>query len=174
NPCGAPGPYLGTRPPLPGQCSVLLDVGHGSPIKVLQHSGSRVLSRDDAGHWVLWDEKTGARILTGDSPVLRVEPCVSTEHCGPVYGPLELRGSTLAAATTIGTIELRDRDTGSSQGTVTTADESVGLSTDGSYLWGASSAQLQFWSRSGAPLGVRNGDYRAAKIFAGPAEVRIG
>ncbi len=153
--------------------TVLLELGHSEQvISQLRFKGSRVLSQDRSGHWVLWDYDSGALVARGDQAI---------RPFGPGEGvPGELADSTFVIPVMNG-LEVRS----ASQGSVLSVIALPGLSysesskiwwrlaSDGSYICTGSPAGLVVWATNGNALISKAGDYSGAKIFAAPEEVRV-
>jgi len=68
------------------ESGVLVDLGHAQSIATLDYDGTRLLSEDVRGHWVLWNSQTAASLASGDTSAC-------TENCS--------RFSDLAGSTTV-------------------------------------------------------------------------
>lgn len=155
------------EPPPPGDVEPVLDatelpldLGHVDPIRALQRAGDRALSLDASGHWVLWDVAARRAIARGDA----------CDAC-----PVFLRGETMAARNA-GNLEVRSAATGDLRAVIVTDAKdakSVGLSSDGAYVWAATATHLRAWSTLGAMLVDISGNYAAGDVFASPAELRV-
>ena len=144
---------------------VLLELGHGTSIALVRFSGSRMLSLDYGGHWVLWDYAAGAIIANGDLNCLQ---CASSTP-----GSLaDLAGPTAVIKTQNG-FEIHSSSNGLALATITASVSWWMLASDGSYISAGSHAGLFAWSLSGAPLLSRPGDYSKAIGFAAPGEIRV-
>jgi hypothetical protein len=174
-------PVTTVRPcatPTPGG-SVLFDVGHAVPVVVLKQSGARTLSEDATGHWVLWDTGSRSQVLSGDAAAScapgAATGCVFLDPVRPAIFTVDLAAGTVAVAKA-GSIDLYASTDGHPLQTVSAPagmGGSFGVSADGSYVWIADAASLTAWSTSGTRLLTRPGDYRGARIFAAPAELRV-
>jgi hypothetical protein len=136
------------------ESGVLLELGHGVAVDSVRSSGSRVLSRDGRGHWVLWNLTTAASLASGESQ--------SAEMAGP----------TVVIRTSDG-FEIRAATDGHVTGTVTYAASWWKLSADGTYLVAATATELRAWSTTAQMLFTRAGNYSSAAAFAAAGEVRV-
>jgi hypothetical protein len=134
-----------------------LDLGHVTQIGSLQRAGDRALSTDATGRWVLWDIASHQALASG-------ELCAG---CSAV-----LRGGTVAAGGNAG-IEVRSAVTGSLGATIAVNAPSMGLSSDGTYVWAATASSLRAWSPQGTMLLDVPRGYAAARVFAAPTELRV-
>ncbi len=132
----------------------VLDLGHATPIASLTHSGTRVLSTDSTGHWVLWETTGRTKVLDGSAYAALAGDTIIVQHGGLV--------------------EVRNASDGSLRSTITDVSGAVRLAIDGSYLWTATAEGLSVWAAaSGDLLVVRGGNYGAASIFGASGELRI-
>jgi hypothetical protein len=157
---------------------VLVDLGHDTGIQVLQFNGSRLLSEDQDGHWVLWNYATAAMIASGTG-------CVFAGQPGPlscVRGPDAALAGSIAVIRTYTGFEVLSAATGALIAnipvTLDLASEDSGgawwlLATDGSYIVAGTTTSLSAWSPSGQTLVSRSGNYSAAIAFASPGAIRI-
>ena len=160
------------------ETSVLLELGHGTYVaqagpparQNVKYSGSRILSQDISGHWVLWDYATARIIANGDSPMCgsHLSNC-SDDH---VYLTGDLAGPTTVIGTTTG-LEVRASADGRILAAIPVSFSWWRLATDGSYVCAGSPTGLSVWSPSGNLLLSRTGDYSRSISFAAPGELRI-
>jgi hypothetical protein len=143
---------------------VLLELGHTQGIALARFSGSRVLSVDYAGHWVLWDYASAAIIANGDTDCL--------PNTCPFRPIADLAGPTAVIRTSSG-FEIHSSADGHVLSQITASPDWWQLATDGSYISGGGQAGLSAWSPSGQLLLSRPGNYSNAIGFAAPGEVRI-
>src|SRR5581483_5128888 len=86
------------------QSATLLDLGHVNPISVLRFDGTKVLSADNQGHWVLWNYAAGTPIASGDSGCSTAAspfPCrsgVLADFAGSVFAVLTHTGFEVRSA----------------------------------------------------------------------------
>jgi hypothetical protein len=144
--------------------SVLLELGHTQDIALTRFSGSRVLSVDDAGHWVLWDYASAAIIANGDTDCL-------PNNC-TFKAVADLAGPTAVIRTSSG-FEVHSSADGHVLSQITASPSWWRLATDGSYISGGGQTGLSVWSPSGQLLVSRPGDYSNAIGLAAPGQVRI-
>jgi hypothetical protein len=140
----------------------LLDVGHASAVSSTAFAGSRLLSEDTSGHWVLWNYSSGAMLASGDAPA----PVASGSQV-----PVALAGPTAVVQTTTGLQVLATSD-GSVEANITATLLWWTLASDGSYICGATSAGLMMWSSAGTVLLKQAGDYSKAVVHAAPNQVQ--
>ncbi|MGC4089905.1 MAG: hypothetical protein QM756_18860 [Polyangiaceae bacterium] len=129
----------------------------GRDFTYLSRQGSRVLSATDK-KWILWDAVSGNQVVAAES---------TSSMATPVLG-----GNTLVAKTPTG-LQLYDAETGQAGAAITTGATQFGVATDGSYVFASSATALEVWSRAGAPIVTRTGNYANAKAFAAASELRI-
>lgn len=148
----------------------LLDLGHNASISVLRASGSRVLSLDAAGHWVLWDYASGTMVASGDLS------CPS--GCGGAHSA-DLAGGTLVLPTQTG-FEVHSATDGTLLSTISgvfpggwSSPDWWSLASDGSYLDAGTNTGLSVWSPSGTQELSMAGDYSKAIAFSDPSEIQI-
>jgi hypothetical protein len=156
------------------QSATLLDLGHTDPISVLRFDGTKVMSADIRGHWVLWNYAAGTHIASGDSGCSTAStpfPCNS----GVVA---DFAGSVIALLTPTG-FEVRSATDGHVVTTITstlgttTAPEYWQLARDGSYLVATNTGALQVWSTTtGATLVSKKGSYPFNGVYAAPGQVQ--
>jgi hypothetical protein len=140
----------------------LLDVGHASAVSSTVFAGSRLLSEDTSGHWVLWNYTSGAMLASGDGSA----PVASA---GQV--PIALAGSTAVVQTPSG-LQVLATSNGSVQANIMATLLWWTLASDGSYICGATSAGLMVWSPTGTVLLKQAGDYSKAVVYAAPHQVQ--
>jgi hypothetical protein len=135
--------------------TLLIDVGHTGAFSSLFQSGDRVLAADKgSGRWILWDTPTGGPMAHGSGTIV-----------GAGGSMFATKGATLECHTLADGHLLSTIPVGS--------NVQLGLASDGSYLWGASSTAIGAWSSAGTPLLSHAGNYAAAAIFGAPSELRI-
>ena len=140
----------------------LLDVGHASAVSSTAFAGSRLLSEDASGHWVLWNYSSGAMLASGNAPA----PVASSTQA-----TVAIAGTTAVVQTSTGLQVLATSD-GSVEANITATLLWWTLASDGSYICGATSAGLMMWSPSGAVLLNQAGDYSMAVVYAAPSQVQ--
>jgi hypothetical protein len=143
---------------------VLLELGHEDNIALVRFSGSRILSQDARGHWVLWDYAAAAIIAKGDS---NYPPSCCTPG---VFA--DLAGSSAVIKTQSG-FEVYSSSNGQVLATIIASVSWWMLASDGSYISAGSQAGLFAWSPSGQLLFSRSGDYSKAIAFSAPGQVRV-
>jgi len=156
--------------------NVLVELGHVGGLELVRFSGSRVISLDSGGHWVLWDYAAAAILASGDTG------CISggaiSNDCG--RGPLVDVAGPTAVIRTLSGFEVYSSSSGQLLSTITA------LQSGGSWqAMGATSARavaatshrqsngLDRVSPSGQLLLSRPGDYRSANAFAASGAVRV-
>jgi hypothetical protein len=145
---------------------VLLELGHSQNIGLVRFSGSRVLSVDGIGHWVLWDYASAAIIANGDTDCTPNLLNCGLSRVADVAGP--------TAVIRIGTgFEVHSTADGHLLSTIAASISWWLLATDGSYVSAGSQAGLFAWSASGQLLFSRPGDYSNAISFAAPGQIRV-
>jgi hypothetical protein len=148
--------------------SVLLELGHADPIRILRLSVSRALSQESSAgtHWVLWDRSVGSAIAAGDS--------CSTPCGGPGsrIPDVDLAGPLVVIGTQSG-LELRDSTDGHLLAALPIAVSWWHIAPDGSYVCAGNQSGVFAWSSSGQALLSRPGDYSSAVAFAALAEIRV-
>jgi Putative Ig domain len=146
--------------------NVLLNLGHIAPMQFIQFDTSHVLSEDVTGRWILWNYATAAQIASGGAEL--------PDEGNGVPAVMALAGPTLVIATLTG-LELRSSATGAVAAEITAALKWWKLATDGSYVCGGNSSQLQCWSPSGQLLFSEAGDYNysIAHVFAAPSGLLV-
>jgi hypothetical protein len=140
---------------------VLIDVGHVCGVTVFRSSGSRLLTQDTCGHWVLWDTSTTAQVASGTAACVESN-CVSAD----------LGGTTVAVQTSAG-LELRSSADGNLVSTITAPRNWWKVATDGSYVASGTGTALSIWTPAGQSAATRAGNYALARAFAAPSELRI-
>jgi Putative Ig domain len=147
--------------------TTLLDLGHANQIYGMRSTGTRLLSEDTKGHWVLWDEGSTAELASGDQG-------------GFIWG-VDIAGSVVAIGLTNG-LELRSSIDGHLLTTIasplinTSSVVGIGwwkLASDGTYVSAGTKAGMAVWNISGQLLASRQGDYSAAQVFAAPGQVQV-
>ncbi len=156
------------------QSATLLDLGHVNPISVLRFDGTKVLSADNQGHWVLWNYAAGTPIASGDSGCSTAAspfPCrsgVLADFAGSVFAVLTHTGFEVRSAADGHVVTTITSTLGSS-----TAPEYWQLARDGSYLVVTDTATLQAWSTTdGATLVSRKGSYPFNGVYAAPGQIQ--
>jgi hypothetical protein len=145
--------------------NLIVDVGHSNQISLVRRSGDYLLSRDADLHWVLWRTSDRRRMISGDAVTQIDQP---SQY--PEVGFLDLQGSTLAIETAFGNVQLLDVPSltvlanisvfsGTFGWSMSLRARAFGLAVDGSYFWEASSTKLKVWSKTGAGLVDRDGNY---------------
>jgi hypothetical protein len=142
-----------------------IDLGHAAPVMLARLSGSRLLTQDQPGHWVLWNTSTGTSIVTGDSSVFNSE-------FGYQATQVDLEGSTVVLQTATG-LEVRGAATGQVLAEISAAPTWWKLAVDGSYICAGSQAGLTVWSTLGSVLLTKSGDYSGSIAFAAPGQIQI-
>ncbi len=159
--CGESGAFVPST-------SALLDVGHSSKIICLRRSDTRTLSADRTGRWILWNITNGARLASGS-----VLKSGSTDECSDIQG-LVLAGDIVATRETpVAPIVSRSALTGQILSSIPDTSAQWGLSSDGSYIWAASTTALSVWTIAGESVFVHPGNYASAQVFASPTEMRV-
>jgi WD40 repeat protein len=134
---------------------LLLDLGHATPVTVLQMSGARALSQEASGRCILWDIVTDAQVAT--------LTCTSS---------VAMAGPTVVIADK-GSLEVFGPSDGHAQGTITTTYTWWHLAADGSYVVAGSTSGLTAWSPTGQLLCTANGDYSKANAFAAAGQTLV-
>jgi hypothetical protein len=140
-------------------------VGHGAPVAEMRRSGARLITRDDNGHWVLWDLDAYKALASGDLQVV-IDPSD--------YPAVELAGN-LVVVPDGNMLTLRSAADGAVVTTLATSGyaRNYGIPPDGSYVWQGTTTKLQVWSNTGAVLVDRAGNYGSARMAAAPGELRV-
>jgi len=154
------------------QNGVLLELGHTRQIDAIVYEGNRIFSGSGGGqHFVLSDAQSGAQLASWNS------------YCPPGASACAVGG--LFAGTTVaigipGKWQLFSANDGALVSEVPLDDRShdfqvpTTLAADGSYLAVVTqTGELRVYSRAGALLFSRMGNYRSASLFAAPSEIRI-
>jgi hypothetical protein len=142
---------------------VILELGHVAEIISIQREGNRILSVDETGHWVLWNQTDAEIVAQGESSCGR--------YCDTKT--VKLAGSTVLSKFDT-QLQVTDTTDGRVLATIDSGDSWATLASDGSYIAAGTTAHVRVWSRSGDLLLTRPGDYRYARPFAAPTELRIG
>jgi hypothetical protein len=141
---------------------VLVNLGHGNSVPLLRHSGTRVLSADIRGHWVLWNSQTGALLAQGDL------------SCSGVCDPSgDIAGNTFVIGAQT-TFEVRAVSDGHLLSTFPSANSWWKLAFDGSYVATGTAAALTVRAPDGTLVLQRLGNYSKASAFAAAGEIRYG
>jgi hypothetical protein len=163
--------------PAPGANAVaVLDLGHGTGISSLHRTATRVVSGDWNQHWVLWDTATRAAITSGtlqcSYPPTNVPPSCAADYVSVAGGVFLVRGVNKNGPAANWKIEARSLDTGALLSTIT-GEANVGLSSDGGYVWIASTASFAIATPSGTQLFAIAGDYSHAHVYATSSTIRL-
>ena len=148
------------------QSGLLLELGNTSAVRDLRFNGTRLLSQDSAGYWVLWDY-AAAKILAHGQSACAAAGCAT----GGLL-PLDLAGPAFVIGTPTG-IDVYSSTDGTVLSRITANLSWWKLATDGSYIVGGNNSGLYAWNTSGKQIAVKSGDYHQAKIVALPGEVRV-
>jgi hypothetical protein len=145
----------------------LLDLGHGASIVTLRYNGTQVLSQDASGHWVIWQQSTHKQIASGNV-------CPGSCPYPNTVLPVDMAGSTVVIGTPAG-LDIRAASDGHLLNSIAETDLVWWqLSTDGSYVAGATTISLEVWSTtSGQQLFSRSGDYSTAAPFSASTQVLV-
>lgn len=146
----------------------LLQLGHTASLSLLRYSGDRVLSLDESGHWVLWDESSGNTVASGDLGD-NCAPSCGTSHDADLTGGT---GGTLVLRTQTG-FEVRDADSGAILSEIAATPAWWTLEPDGGYLSAGNGTGLSVWQTSGTEVVSRSGDYAGASAFFAPGDLYI-
>jgi len=141
------------------ESGVFFDLGHASSVNVLHWNGSRVLSSDDKGNWILWDEASATSVARGRSTV-------------QLYPAADLAGTTLIIRTGTG-FEARSGVDGHLITSFDVAASWWKIAEDGSYFAAGSNTAVSIWSATGQLMFSRSGDYSSSIAFAAAGELRI-
>jgi len=142
--------------------TVVLDLGHATPITHLLASGARLLSEDlpegaaYPGRCILWNTTTDAMVT-------------STQCDG---GQIALAGPTAVIPGANGLLVLSS-STGLAQATITGTYSWWQLAADGSYIAAGSASGLNAWSPTGQSVYSAAGDYSHANAFAATGEILV-
>ncbi len=134
---------------------VVLDLGDVTQITALQLTDSRALSQDSAGHCILWDSATDAK--------------VTSFACS---GSISMAGATIVTAGA-SSLQVLAASDGQVQATIPTSYSWWQLAPDGSYIATGSATGLTAWSPTGESLYSTAGDYSQAKAFAAVGQIRV-
>lgn len=145
----------------------VLDLGHTASIKTLRTNGTQVLSQDQTGHWVIWNQSTHGQIASGTV-------CPGTCPYPDNTLPVDLAGATVVIGTPAG-FDIRSASDGHLVAPIAATNLAWWLlSNDGSYVCGSTTTALEVWSTTtGQLLFSRDGDYSTAGPFAAPNEIRV-
>ena len=149
----------------------LLNLGHGTSIAALRMNGTQVLSQDFGGHWVIWDQSTHGQIASGD--VCSGTCLFPNPYPSPVL-PVDMAGPTVVIATPTG-LDIRAASDGHLLATIAETDLAWWqLSSDGSYVSGATTTTLEVWSAAtGQLIFSRGGDYSKTGPFSLPTKILV-
>lgn len=150
------------------QADVVLELGHTQEVSLLKLDGTRLLSWDVTGRWVLWDAESHVAIASGSTPCA---PPLGRSVCTP--SSVDLAGPAVLIASPSG-LEVRDASDGRLLSRIEGSYSWARLARDGSYVYAASSGTLSAWRLDGRPLLSRPGDYSRARTFADGAALRVG
>ncbi len=154
----------------PATDNVLLDLGHSSGGFVILHDGVRILSGGPHGtEVVLWNAQTGENLANTKIRCTAVITCLNSARGTALHGPVAVIKQPEG-------FDVRSSVDGSALALIAWREDSRGwwtLATDGSYIAGGNESRLTVWSPTGAILFVRAGDFRNAKAFAAPGELRL-
>ena len=151
--------------------NVLVELGHVSGLTLVRFSGSRVISLDGGGHWVLWDYAAAAILARGDTGCLSGGAISSGCGLGPL---IDVIGPTAVIRTPSG-FEVHSSADGHLLSTITASGIWWKLASDGSYIIAGSRTALVTWSAAGQMLWSRPGDYsgNGANVFAASGAARV-
>jgi hypothetical protein len=128
------------------------------PSEALRRENDRVLAIATNGAWALWNTTTGLPVRFGTG----------------ASATSDLRGGLFVVRAGAGPHEILRASDGQAVARIPEGNyKTVALSSDGSYVWGASSAELVAWNVDGTVRFRRAGDYGAAVVFASPAELAV-
>ena len=142
--------------------TVVLDLGHPTPITHFLVSGTRGLSEDTSyagfyvGRCILWNITTDAM--------------VTSAQCNG--GQIGLAGPTAVIPSGSGLLVLASSD-GHVQATLAASYSWWQLASDGSYIAAGSASGLTAWSPTGQSLYSATGDYSKAMAFAAPGQILV-
>ena len=142
---------------------VLFENGHSDRIHQLLRDGSRLLSVDYGGRWVLWNTEEGKSLASGVVPGCGLNFC---DTPGALIGP------TLVLRTSTG-VQLRSSSDGALLANLIISPYWWKLAADGSYFVASDAAGLTVWSPAGEVLISRTGDYSTARAYAAADEIRF-
>jgi hypothetical protein len=147
--------------------AALLNLGHGTSILALRYNGTQVLSQDATGHWVIWEQSTHAQIAGGNV-------CPGICPFPNTVLPVDMAGPTVVIGTPAG-LDIRASSDGHLLSSIAETDLAWWqLSSDGSYVCGATATALEAWSTTnGQLLFSRSGNYSSAAPFAAPTQVLV-
>ncbi len=135
--------------------TVLLELGHANEIGSVATTGSKALSVDETGHWVVWDYATGAIVASGRN-----------------VGPPQLAAS-IAVEIISSAIIVRDANDWRQLSTIAGSYNWVNVAADGSYLCAGNQSGVKAWSPAGAELLSKSGDYSSAFAFAALDAIQV-
>jgi hypothetical protein len=167
--------YAGTATYASGQASVkltiavsasaALDLGHSCSISFMRVSGSRLVSVDNCGRWLLQDIASGADLANGDA-ACNGGRCPSLDLPPPLEPPpVDVAGPTMMDGTPSG-IEIRASSDGHLLASVPGQFTWYELAADGSYVVTGTQTAVTAWSLSGQQLFTRPGNYPGTGAFA--------
>ena len=147
--------------------TVLLDLGHQTPVTAAQIGSGQLVSVDQSGLWILWDYTT-AKILASGSGAQGL--------IGNPANPNHLVGQYFAIFT--GTqIQLYSSTDGHSLATISFTPPSgqgwAQVASDGSYLCTATASGLTVWSPQGQSEFTVAGNFLGALVYAAPGQVQV-
>ena len=144
---------------------VLVELGHVRFPQQVIYDGTRIASLDGFNHAVLWNAQNSAILATQDN--VRCD-----ESCG---GHVALAGNSMVTRNQAGFI-VRSSADGSAVSTIAfaaTTNTWWRLATDGSYIVAGDGTGLNVWSRAGALLFTRAGNYVQTQASAAPGTLRL-
>ncbi len=178
----ASAPYVATATNSGGKSTVsltiavagapLLDLGHADAVIFIRTTGSRVLSMDSAGHWVLQDFASGTTLASGESAYAANASSFGYSQGRFTHLPMDLAGNTVIVAVT-GGVEARASADGHLLATIPGQYTWSQLAADGSYITTGNATALAAWTPSGQSLLSRPGDYSQALTFSAPGAVQV-
>lgn len=151
--------------------NILLELGHANYIQAIQFVGSRILSIDSAGHWVLWNYTSGAQVASGDIALAS----------NSFYNSVAIAGQTILVEIPNG-LQVRALADGHLITTINFPGLNMNLgvtqpwwqlASDGSYICVGSQSGLFVYSSSGQLAVSLPGDFSKAKAFAAPGQIQV-
>jgi hypothetical protein len=167
----------GVSPDLSSACGttsapgVIVDVGHLADITNVYVSGGRLLSVDSLGHWTLWDRATSKQVFAGESSIVESQGRPGSVH---------LSGTTILAATSATSVDLRRSSDGSLVSSLS-IDGGVGtarVSPSGAYAAYFQGSKVDVWTNTGSPVVTVSGggegvNGRVTASFISDIDLRI-
>jgi len=150
----------------------VLDLGHTARITAVRIAGTRALSQDAAGHWIIWNQATHAQVAGGT--VAACEGTCTDTTLLPAPLPVDLAGPAAVIGTVAG-LDVRAASDGHLIASIAAPDLAWWLlSSDGSYICGANKTSLKAWSTAtGQLLFSRDGNYSTSGPFAQAAQIVV-